>query len=235
VWGSSPRTRDRARFWGYKKSPQVYAWGALHVLDEGPCPRATSTIGHHGGVSQGPDGVRAIIENLSDARIAPYVHAANGDDDFAIELYLWNHRMASALHTGLGLTEVILRNAIDRELRKWNALQKRPDGSFYTEFWLTEGTARPLNNMISEGRKKAVHNAYRARASRPVNHPRKRAPISHDDVLAQMSFGTMVRLLPDKSARDSARTVRDIMWDEPVEITQRTASTTAVNLRCAAS
>lgn len=67
--------------------------------------------------------VDSVFYHLHPARLDTYLRAANGDRYLALRLYLWNQKLAATFHTELGALEVVLRNAIDRELRKWNAAQ----------------------------------------------------------------------------------------------------------------
>jgi hypothetical protein len=61
--------------------------------------------------------LRADIEaTLSVDRLAVFRQAAAGDLERAIDLYCWNAAMAAAFFGPLGIMEVGLRNALDREL-----------------------------------------------------------------------------------------------------------------------
>lgn len=57
-----------------------------------------------------------IIEAFSPARMANFLSEANGDPEKSLELYQWSQSMASAAWTIISHLEVLLRNAIDREL-----------------------------------------------------------------------------------------------------------------------
>lgn len=50
----------------------------------------------------------------------PYLRATNGHKKRALNLYRWSVRLAASVQEALGITEVLLRNAIDRELQEWN-------------------------------------------------------------------------------------------------------------------
>jgi hypothetical protein len=56
---------------------------------------------------------------LSEPRMAPYLHSADGDKIKALALYEWSARTASAAFEIVGHFEVLLRNAIDRSLREY--------------------------------------------------------------------------------------------------------------------
>ncbi|MBN9176429.1 MAG: hypothetical protein J0I43_03560 [Microbacterium sp.] len=153
-----------------------------------------------------------IAGALHVSRFGTYATATGGDIERALRLYLWNVQLSSAFHAGLGLLEVLLRNAIDRELRAWNAQQLRADGSQHAAEWLLD-PARPLNTLTATSRKTAEANAVRARAARPAGHPRKHSPITHDDILAQLTFGVFVRLLPVDDPEDKTYRARRVLWE----------------------
>ena len=154
-----------------------------------------------------------IAQSLHVSRFGTYANAAGGDMDLALRLYLWNIQLAGAFHSSLGLLEVLLRNAMDAELRKWNAAQRHPDVTLHPGEWLLD-PARPLNTLTASARKTAAQNAVKARAARPSSHPRKHAPITHDDILAQLTFGVFVRLLPTVDAADKTHRAREVLWNE---------------------
>ena len=154
-----------------------------------------------------------IAQSLHVSRFGTYATAAGGDMDLALRLYLWNIELAGAFHSSLGLLEVILRNTIDAELRAWNASQSQPDGTPYPPEWLID-PAKPLNTLTASARKTATQNAVKARAARPASHPRKHAPITHDDILAQLTFGVFVRLLPTSDSADKTFRARQVLWQE---------------------
>lgn len=151
----------------------------------------------------------AMAQHLHVARMSTYMLAAQGDLDLALRLYLWNGRMAAALFETLSVTEVIYRNAIDTALRQWNP--SRP-GNHPAEW--TQKPATPLNGLIKKPLAQARTSASKARAHRPAGHPRKYAPINHDDLVAQLTFGVYSRLIPtlDTSASDYA--AREALWRE---------------------
>lgn len=154
-----------------------------------------------------------VSQSLHVSRFGTYSTAAGGDQDLALRLYRWNLDLASAFHSSLGLTEVFLRNAIDAQLRIWNAAQSKIGGGFHQPEWLLD-PARPLNSMTTAARKTAMSNATKARAARPPWHPRKKAPINHDDVLAQLTFGVFARLLPTQDTNDKHYTGRKVLWSQ---------------------
>lgn len=154
----------------------------------------------------------AIAAQLHVTRFGTYTAASGGDQAKAIALYQWNLELASALFETLTLTEVVLRNSLDAQLKVWNGQQRdRSTGRLHSDEW-TNDPARPLRSLTSSACGKAHRAAITARAGRPATHPRKHAPISHDDVIAQLTFGVFVRLLPTADQSDSNYRARQVLW-----------------------
>lgn len=136
---------------------------------------------------------------LTHQRLAPYLSAADGNQRNAIRLYRWNIDLSGAVYEALHVFEVVLRNAIDTRLAIWNAEQTDRGRTLSAE-WLLE-PAPLLRRLVRTSELDRAHD----RAERAVRHHR-RAP-GHDDLLAQLSFGTWRFLLPD---RDPGRRY---LWD----------------------
>lgn len=89
----------------------------------------------------------AKLQTVTDhiTRLATYLAETGGDTSAALGLYRWNIDMAGALYEALALTEVFLRNAVDAQLRLWNASQPpHPNhGTTYNHEWV-QTPARPL-------------------------------------------------------------------------------------------
>lgn len=176
--------------------------------DEGPGPRINSSVCHHVQMQQRTT-VDVVTHHLHVARMDTYMRAASGDPQLAIDLYLWNTRISGALFETLSITEVIFRNALDAALKEWNAAQ----AGDYSMNW-TQKAARPLNSLTRSALQTARSNAAKARAKRTQDHPRKWADITHDDLVAQLTFGTYVRLLPSNHSSAHNQRQREILWDE---------------------
>ncbi|MBJ8342991.1 hypothetical protein JGU71_29325 [Antrihabitans sp. YC3-6] len=167
--------------------------------------------------------VMAVVSHLSRPRFDTYLAVA-GSDRAALELYRWNVEMAGALQESLGVVEVMLRNAIDRELKLWNPQQPSPTGSAaFAANWV-ERPAPPLHKILNppaRGRGRPAHSTFatakkRAQSDcdlRSPGHPRHRFPVSHDDVVAHITFGTWVKLLPKKTS-GSAVSGQQKLWTD---------------------
>ena len=104
--------------------------------------------------------------------------------------------MAGATYEALHLFEILLRNAMDRAIARWNAEQG------YTESWLLTPDPR-LGKLL-----KAATLADAQRRARMVASRDGREAL-HDDVLAQMTFGTWRYLLPSNTTVAKQR-----LWDD---------------------
>lgn len=113
----------------------------------------------------------ATIGNmLTKDRLSSYLRATSGDLEHALLLYEWNTRAAGAVIQTVALTEVLLRNSMDRRLIAW-ARKKSHQGS-----WLS---VIPLDSRgIADIR------AARFRATKSG----KRKEV-HGKVIAELSFG----------------------------------------------
>ncbi|MCR3720829.1 MULTISPECIES: hypothetical protein [Prauserella salsuginis group] len=153
---------------------------------------------------------RAVARHLSEPRLSSYVTVAGNVTD-AVRLYRWNVEMSGAIYEALGLVEVVLRNAIDRELQKWNLARPTPTGEPpYGTNWI-ERPAPPLwgvlNKRTRRGQVVSTYATARERAikdssHRDPSHPRRHHLPDHDDVVAHTTFATWVRLLPHKREAD---------------------------------
>ena len=72
--------------------------------------------------------IDALKASLSEPRFAAYRRRAGGDETFALELYLYNARLAKSCLFPLSVTEVTFRNAVDSVLvREYGAEWHRND------------------------------------------------------------------------------------------------------------
>lgn len=155
--------------------------------------------------------IATVVSHLHVSRMGTYMVAAGGKPESALDLYLWNTRISAAVFETLSVTEVIFRNAIDSALREWN-----PTRGDYPPEWTVQAGA-PLNSLIAGAIPVARSNANKARAKRHHAHPRKNASITHDDVVAQLTFGVYAKLMPCLDEGDSTAARRTILWDEALK------------------
>jgi hypothetical protein len=143
---------------------------------------------------------RALEPYLSPARLGPYLQATGGHQKRALALYQWNVGLSGAVHEALNVFEVVLRNALDRQLKTWNATQvNRATGLAFGPEW-TLGPANLLSRLVGSDLVAAQN-----RATKAVGH---RRAIRHEDVVAQLMFGTWRFLLPDNDPG------RQLLWSQ---------------------
>ncbi|OKL48765.1 hypothetical protein BM477_05555 [Boudabousia marimammalium] len=149
-----------------------------------------------------------------------YLDMCNGNKKKALALYVWHAELTSAVQSVLGITEVMLRNAMDRELRKWY----KDTG---TEDWLLDLVPRdpvnPRRHIVRGGRQgilDVIVTNDRERAYRRAVASLRGRSVGHDDVLAQTMFGSWEHLLPIASSQARSQSsvrrnqVREQLWDE---------------------
>ncbi len=112
----------------------------------------------------------ALRRHLTAERLRSYDLAAGGDHRLAFSLYEWNIEAAAVVMTTTGMVEVIVRNAMDRQLREWT--QRRRGG----RSWFDEA---PLDNRgvadVAQARDRATG--------------RGRHTEIHGKVIAELSLG----------------------------------------------
>lgn len=143
----------------------------------------------------------SIPKYLSEPRFSRYLAACDNDFDRALALYEANIRLSGTAMEAINIVEVTLRNAMDEQLRKWNATHINNEG------W-TQLPAAHLANIINQG-----DNLPNARKKAKKALGRKKKP-GHDDVVAQLSFGTWYFMLPGK--RDD-RSSKGVLWDNALK------------------
>jgi hypothetical protein len=111
---------------------------------------------------------------LSMPRFAPYLARTSGDVDDALRLYWWNVEISGAFYTALHLLEVSLRNALHAHLTQ---LLRR--GDWWTVAGLQENGLRTVTGATAKVRQ-------------------RKALVSTDDVVAELTFGFWVSLISRK-------------------------------------
>jgi hypothetical protein len=112
----------------------------------------------------------ALRDRLTAERLGSYVAAADGDLVAAFALYEWNMRASAGVLTTTGIVEVIVRNAMDQQLRGWATARRR------ASTWLD---LAPLDEQgrrdIAKARQRATRQGYE--------------PEVHGKVIAELNFG----------------------------------------------
>lgn len=145
----------------------------------------------------------AVFEVQASARQRTYLRAAGGDSGLAAELYVWNGQLAAALSEVLGHVECCLRATMDPALREWNEAERGKP-----RHWALPGNAAsPLARRPTQRKLEKAH-CYAATSLRRSGG--SGAP-THDDVVAQLSFGFWPTLLPAR--RSSPDRGLELLWE----------------------
>jgi hypothetical protein len=113
-----------------------------------------------------------VRERLTAERLGPYLSAADQDLGAAFGLYEWNIAAAASVLATIAMTEVVVRNAMDTELRRW-AVARRGGRS-----WLD---AAPLDTQGRDDVSAARRYAHRTN--------RTGGPVPHGKVVAELNLG----------------------------------------------
>lgn len=139
---------------------------------------------------------QTIIPFLSVPRFDRFLSECHGDPDEALLLYEWDLKMSGAAHEAMHVVEIVLRNGIDRQLTLWNQKYQNDSDWLLNPHYFLRAVLDEQGDLT-----KAVARANKA--LRSVRNPR------HEDVLAQMSFGSWRFLLPSSSSPSKLK-----IWDE---------------------
>ncbi len=150
----------------------------------------------------------SLANLISQARLSPYLEKSNGNLRSAIKLYQSNIELSGAVYETLHVVEVVLRNTIDLQLATWNGTQtNRETSQPYDPDWLLDPSPL-LQRLLHRDIERARRNAVKAVARRVRD---ARTP-NHNDVLAQLSFGTWRFLMPGKDPG------RQLLWREAIHL-----------------
>ena len=122
---------------------------------------------------------KALRACITDERLATYNYEAQRRSCPALELYLWDHDMASACMGDIAILEVALRNRMDRQL---SLLALEQNG---TEDWYMAGL------QFDDRTQYQIREAW--------NHltPHQRKNHTHGHLIASLTFGFWRNLLED--------------------------------------
>lgn len=109
-----------------------------------------------------------LLVLLTAERLGSYLSAAKGDIDAAFALYEWNIEVAAAALSLTAMVEVVLRNALDNEMRTWASARGQTD-------WLNDA---PLDIQGRSDVNKARDRAARGRQT-----------VTHGHVVAELNLG----------------------------------------------
>jgi hypothetical protein len=116
--------------------------------------------------------IGVLAARMARPRFDRYLVAAGGDSASALRLYEWNIAASAAFYETLGRFEVLLRNALDEQMRRWHRKVMAGNGQWYLD------TATPLHadlwNQIADARRRAR---------------KQGATETHDRVVAELMLG----------------------------------------------
>ncbi|WP_218775695.1 hypothetical protein [Rhodococcus sp. 1163] len=124
-----------------------------------------------------------LVALLTAERLDPYLKESNGDTDLALELYAWNTAISAACMEVVAYVEVMLRNAIDRELHKYAEEDRRKIPWFMTPY--VTGTSYDAITTSVEATRLRLRNISHGRDSR-------------GQIIAGLSFGFWTQLFGPK-------------------------------------
>jgi hypothetical protein len=107
---------------------------------------------------------------LTAGRMGSYLTASGGDLPTALALYEWNTRASGAVMQTVAMAEVLIRNALDRELTAWASARSTVLAWFDLAPLDSRGAAD-----IASARRRATNNGRR--------------PQDHGKIVSELSFG----------------------------------------------
>ena len=143
---------------------------------------------------------RQRLKTLSQARMTTYLNATNRHAGRALSLYKWNQDLSSAFWPLISLTEVTLRNRLDSQIGAFCAKHGGIRNWLLSPESLPKTIKDEFGGLIA-GFKGKANDAKKLRdggggllALQP--HPRANAPLTNDDVLAQITLGQWLHFIP---------------------------------------
>lgn len=152
-------------------------------------------------------------EFISSARLSPYLQeSSSGKHEEALALYQWATELSGAFHATLSFVEIALRNSVDIQLKRWNALEFSSTGLPGSPNWTDRGQARTeLKNIAGSAINTARKYAKEALARK--NSIQRSRP-THDDVISQFTFGNLTSFFIIPSGdEESLSGDREYLWD----------------------
>lgn len=147
-----------------------------------------------------------LFDSIPAVRTRRYMEIVDrGDMRLAARLYLWNSYLAATVQRTTGIVEVLLRNVIDTSFAQWNSGEPRCGSSEWIEYPEAE-----LAKIVLGRRNRSRGLASYSDVSSVRGIP------THDDLVAGLSFGSWVRLLPNKAAASNPENPRHVLWEEAI-------------------
>lgn len=171
--------------------------------------------------SENQDRYELAEKYLGKARLERYLYELP-DFEQALALHSWNQRYAGELHILMGMAELPLRNAIDRALgelsrNEMGTVEWTGTASYHYIGQRDTSQLRlpsAISPLIRQDVIKAHQHAREASGSRFTQRksPRTDRGYMHDDVLAQLTFGTWCKLV-GKPLTDTSTQRTQRLWE----------------------
>ncbi|MGR9128935.1 Abi family protein [Rhizobium leguminosarum] len=169
----------------------------------------------------GDDGTK-IKAALTEPRLGKYLQKANFDFDHAMDLYLWNARLAKSLQFPLHVMEVAVRNAICSHL----TLSGAPDDWAFDNSYVESLASKNTDIMAALNRSKYLAlkdkmkpDAFRRQVkSANYTHIPSFGFINTNDVIANMSLEFWMTLLDSEFEDEWQLTLRKVFPFVPASI-----------------
>lgn len=135
-----------------------------------------------------------VISWLSEPRYSKYLEVTRGDDDDALDLYLWNIGLAQAVLKDVSFFEVALRNAYDR------AISSAWSGSGH---WLLDDASPVRRPILRTNKRGQVNDANRLNRN-SIDHLRNglRENATTDDIVSNLTLSFWAHMTDRSHERD---------------------------------
>lgn len=146
-----------------------------------------------------------VLAALGQPRLGPYRQTFKPtSDDELLGVYQWAQAISTSLHPLLGLSEVVLRNAIHASLSRQCSNKSSESCAWYDR-------AVP-NSIVLRGKSLAKVEELLCEGSPPIRKSVQPAP---DLVVSRLSFGFWPNVLEELSNRNAPRTFSDVFPFHP--------------------
>jgi len=154
-----------------------------------------------------------LIAALSPMRMSRFLQLSEGDEREAMRLYHWNQSVSAQVYLAVHILEVVLRNAIDAQLRIFNPLQ---EGNHSPDWTLDPCSLITAITVTSDRDRTPVDHLHEAVAGARKTHLRSRQnrQVTHNDVIAHTGLRIWRNFIPTTPGR--AGRFRNALWRESV-------------------
>lgn len=138
-----------------------------------------------------PSAVPTLPAMISPPRFQTYLTRCHGNQAAALRLYAWNMELSSAYWGPLGILEVLLRNALHKQMTLRRQADWWADPRVYLQQRERDAMTRTVTKLVNAGN----------------------ATPSSDDVVGASNFGFWVGLLDKGVPRDRHCDYHTVLWE----------------------